>query len=411
MTDSPILRAVRHLPDAPRYLVAYSGGIDSHVLLHALTICRIPVSVFHVHHGLSPNAEAWTRHCAEVCAALGVPLEILRVDAGPLRGESPEAAARRARYEVFAERLGEGEMLLVAHNRDDQAETLLLQLLRGAGPAGLAAMPRTMPFGRGVLARPLLGVSRSAIRAHAEAHGLAWIEDESNADLRYDRNYLRAEVLPRLKVRWPALGRTLARSAGLQAETLDLLADLAALDLERMRGTRSGTLAVSALAASTDVRRRNALRHWIASKGLPMPDSGRLARIEHEVIAARPEAAPRVAWPGAEVRRYRDDLYAMPPLAAHDRESVIEWRVDGPLETPLGPITPDDLRACGVEWVPGEVLTVRYRRGGETLQARGRTHSLKKLFQEWGIPPWGRDRLPFVYRGDRLLAVIRRALA
>jgi tRNA(Ile)-lysidine synthase len=403
--------ALRRFPPASRLIVAYSGGLDSHVLLHAASLLRgadFPeLRAIHVHHGLAPRADAWTVHCEAVCAALGVPLEVIRVDARAETGESPEAAARAARYRALEAALTPGDGLLTAHHRRDQAETLLLQLLRGAGPAGLAAMPRWQPLGAGWHGRPLLDVSRECLEAHARAHGLVWIEDESNLDIRFDRNLLRQEVMPRLRERWPALDEMLARAASHQAEALGLLGELARQDLEDLRGDPPGTLSVSALARLRPARRRNALRFWLMDKGLPLPSMARLQSVLDDVLTAAPDAMPRVAWEGGEVRRYRDALYAMPPMALHDPALRLPWDGRSPLAIDaLGVVlTPEWLQGQGLVPEAGETLTVAFRRGGETMRVRDRTRELKKLMQERGIPPWERERVPLVYRGDELVAV------
>jgi tRNA(Ile)-lysidine synthase len=403
--------ALRRFPPASRLIVAYSGGLDSHVLLHAASLLRgadFPeLRAIHVHHGLAPRADAWTAHCEAVCAALGVPLEVIRVDARAETGESPEAAARAARYRALEAALTPGDGLLTAHHRRDQAETLLLQLLRGAGPAGLAAMPRWQPLGAGWHGRPLLDLSRERLEAHARAHGLVWIEDESNLDIRFDRNLLRQEVMPRLRERRPALDEMLARAASHQAEALGLLGELARQDLEDLRGDPPGTLSVSALARLRPARRRNALRFWLMDKGLPLPSMARLQSVLDDVLTAAPDAMPRVAWEGGEIRRYRDALYAMPPLAPHDPAQRLPWDGRGPLAIDaLGLVlTPEWLQGQGVVPEAGETLTVAFRRGGETMRVRDRTRELKKLMQERGIPPWERERVPLVFRGEELVAV------
>jgi tRNA(Ile)-lysidine synthase len=403
--------ALRRFPPASRLIVAYSGGLDSHVLLHAASLLRgadFPeLRAIHVHHGLAPRADAWTAHCEAVCAALGVPLEVIRVDARAETGESPEAAARAARYRALEAALTPGDGLLTAHHRRDQAETLLLQLLRGAGPAGLAAMPRWQPLGAGWHGRPLLDLSRERLEAHARAHGLVWIEDESNLDIRFDRNLLRQEVMPRLRERWPALDEMLARAASHQAEALGLLGELARQDLEDLRGGPPGTLSVSALTRLRPARRRNALRFWLMDKGLPLPSMARLQSVLDDVLTAAPDAMPRVAWEGGEIRRYRDALYAMPPLAPHDPAQRLPWDGRGPLAIDaLGLVlTPEWLQGQGVVPEAGETLTVAFRRGGETMRVRDRTRELKKLMQERGIPPWERERVPLVFRGEELVAV------
>ena len=251
----PILhRLLNALPrtGVTRYWLAYSGGLDSHALLHAMHGLRaqqrgIILCAVHVHHGLRPEADQWAAHCMSVCAALEIPCQVLHVQARPAAGESPEDAARCARYQALRDVIGAGDCLLTAHHQDDQAETLLLQLLRGAGVAGLAGMPACAAFGTGLLARPLLSHSRAELRAYAERHGLHWVEDGSNAETGYDRNYLRHEILPRLRARWPATAAVLTRSAGHCAAATDLLQILAAQDLANLRGPVQRTLKIDRL--------------------------------------------------------------------------------------------------------------------------------------------------------------------
>lgn len=403
--------SLRRLPPASRYLVAYSGGLDSHVLLHALAVLRgdgFPgVRAVHVHHGLNPRADSWSAHCQAVCTALEVPLEVIRVDARAVAGESPEAAARAARYGVLESVLEAGEGLLTAHHARDQAETLLLQLLRGSGPAGLAAMPRWQPLGPGWHGRPLLEVRRDRIEGHARSHGLKWIEDDSNVDLRFERNLLRARVMPVLRERRPGLDETLCRAAAHQSEALGLLGDLARLDLEGLRGELPGTLSVAALTLLRPPRVRNALRFWFMEKGLPLPSRTRLQTVLDDVLTARADAVPRVAWQGAEVRRYRDALFAMAPLPSHDPGLRLHWDGCRDLAIPSldQVLTGHWLRCQGVTPQAGETLVVAFRQGGERLRVRGRTRELKKLMQERGVPPWERNRIPLVYRHGELVAV------
>jgi len=399
------------LPPASRLIVAFSGGLDSHVLLHLLAALRgeglWELHAIHIHHGLNTRADAWADHCVRVCRGLDVGLEVIPVDARAASGESPEAAARAARYHALAASMGEGDGLLTAHHRRDQAETLLLQLLRGAGPAGLAAMPRWQPLGSGWHGRPLLDVSRGTILGYAREQNLDWIEDDSNLDARFDRNLLRQQIMPLLRARWPAVDETLARAAAHQAESLGLLGDLARQDLEQIRGELPGTLSVSALTGLRPARMRNVLRFWFMEKGLPMPSRARLQSVLDDVLSASPDTMPRVVWEGGEVRRYRNALYAMAALSPHDPNLRIAW--DGVTDLAIEHLglvlTADWLHEQDVQVQPGECLVVAFRQGGETLRLRGQTRELKKLMQERGIPPWERDRLPLVYRGDELLAV------
>ena len=401
-------------PGARGWWVAFSGGLDSRALLHALASARdeleAPLGAVHVEHGLHPDAADWAADCRAFCASLDVPFEHLRVDARPGPGESPEAAARAARYRALREWLPEGHALLTAHHRDDQAETLLLQLLRGAGPHGLAAMPEQAAFGHGHLIRPLLGLGRSDLCQYAETAGLEWIEDPANRELRYDRNLLRHEILPRLARRWPAAAAVLARDAELQAEAAALLDDLAALDLAPAQGRVAGTLSVPALCCLTPRRRRNLLRHWLREQGLRPPSRAVLRHIECDMLEAEADAMPRVHWPEGEVRRFQDALYAMPPLPpAPDSATIVPWD-GGPLALPQAGGRLEVRRVTGqglAQRLLETGLEIRFRRGGERLRPAGSPHrrTLKHLLQEAGIPPWERERLPLVYSRDELVAV------
>jgi tRNA(Ile)-lysidine synthase len=361
---------------------------------------------FHVDHGLQAAATAWGEHCAQVCRALNVPFRLLPIDARPAPGESPEAAARRARYAALAAELGPDAALLTAHHRDDQAETLLLQLLRGAGPHGLAAMPAVSRLGQGWLLRPLLEVDRDELLAYARAHDLQWIEDASNQDIGFDRNYLRHRVLPLLRERWPAVNRTLARSARLCAETAAWLDEAAAADLAGVATDRPDRLAIPALQELSELHQRNVLRYWLRQLNLPIPDARQLQQILHDVLTAAADRNPCVHWPGAEIRRYRDGLYAMPPLRPHDARQRFIWRADAegwsPLDMPgIGRLEWRETMDGGLraEALAGGLLIVQFRQGGERFRPMDRAHSqeLKKLLQQAGIPPWERDRLPLVY--------------
>jgi tRNA(Ile)-lysidine synthase len=417
MSFSPerLLTIIRSFSPARRYWIAYSGGLDSHVLLHGLAAVRsslgaVQLHAIHVHHGLHADADQWTAHCSAVCGRLSIPLQTIRVGATPEKGESPEAAARQARYRAFAQVVRHGECLLTAHHEDDQAETVLLQLLRGSGPHGLAGMPAQAEFHAGWLGRPLLTFSRAELRAYAEQEGLQWVEDSSNAELGYDRNYLRHEILPRLLSRWPSAPATIARAAAHAAQAAALTDQLAATDLSAVR-VATDQLSVTALKRLGDTRARNVIRFWIKELGLPLPTAAHLERVMADVLEAKPDAAPLVRWPGAEVRRYRDSMYAMPSLSDHDVTQTLQWDLGTPLIV-------SDLDAClVVQPVNGKgvrravlesAVTVGFRRGGERCRPVGRAHTqqLKKLLQEQGIPPWQRDRIPLLYCNNELAAVV-----
>lgn len=418
VVDQLIARILAFAPDASGYWVAFSGGLDSHVLLHALAQAReglpAPLRAVHVNHNLQSDAPAWAEHCREVCAALGLECDVLRVQADARPGESPEAAARAARYRALTKTVMAGGVLLTAHHQDDQAETLLLQLLRGAGPKGLAAMPACTRMNGVLLLRPLLEVPRRALHAYALHHNLGWVDDPSNACADYDRNFLRHEILPRVRRRWPTAGDTLARAARHQAEAARLLAQLAEADWQQTLPSTTGgarsdpTLAVSALLRLDAPRRANLLRYWLQSQGATMPSTAVLAQIDRAVLGAAADAQPLVRWGKLRLRRYRDRLYLDDVPEEGDPSRCLDWRPSVPLGLPGGTLYAERVTGAGVALHhAADPLQVRFRRGGESLRPAGRRehHTLKHLFQAAGVPPWERARVPLIYRADDLLAV------
>jgi tRNA(Ile)-lysidine synthase len=403
------------LPDWPdvQLCVAFSGGADSVALLAALAQLRrrhprLALRAVHIDHHLQPGSGQWRRDCARLARSLRVAFSVRHARIVPRRGASLEALARTERYRLLGAQLAPGETLLTAHHEDDQFETVLLQLLRGAGVAGLAAMPRRAPLGRGQLMRPLLGFTRAQLRAFVAASGLPFTEDPSNADLRFDRNFLRARLVPGIRERWPGASAVLARSARHFAEARELLAELAARDLQPL--ARDARLRIVGLRQLSAARQRNAVRHWVVREGLAVPDSAHLARILGELCAARADANPLVAWPGGELRRHRGELYALQPAQPAPR--ALAWRLSRArvLGLPAGlgslRLRADARGELALARLP-RTLRVRFRAGGESLrtQARGPTRRLKELLRAAGIPPWLRTRIPLIYAGARLVAV------
>ena len=405
------LETAANKPD--RYVIALSGGLDSAVLAHALANTRErhgkSLLAVHVDHQLHPDSGRWNEHCRMLAISLGIEFVSEAVAVDVSAGVGLEAAAREARYEALAGHTGEGDWLLSAHHRNDQAETLLLNLMRGSGPAGLAGIGLFTQFSAGWLVRPLIDVSRSALQDYAERHDLRWVDDPSNDDLRFDRNYLRHDVLPALEQRWPGVVERLARSAALASEAAVMLDELAATDLGNI-GERAARIDIAGLLTLPEARQRNLLRHAVRQAGLPVPGSAQLAAVLDTLVQAREDAQPLVAWPGAEARRYRGKLYLLPPQNAQD------WPEDGvPLAaTPvqLGPgmgrlrLAPGAARGIS-DAIVARGLRIRMRQGGEEIKLSGQTHTkkLKKLLQEKGVVPWMRDRLPLIYAGDQLVAV------
>ncbi len=417
MAFSPasLLSVLQTLPVPARYRVALSGGLDSVVLLHALhdvaPRLAAPVEAVHVNHGLHGDALEWENFCESLCAALDIPLLSLQLELGPVRGLSLEALAREARYSIIAEQMEEGEMLLTAHHGDDQVETFLLQLLRGAGVRGLASMPRLREWQSGWLARPLLDFSRAELEAWAREQGLRWREDPSNRETDIRRNYLRHEIIPLLKEQWPGLVTTTGRSARHCAEAAQILRDTAEEDLMLVLDlARPWQLPLRGLEALNEARLKNLLRYWIGSRGLPVPGHQVLSRILHEMIPAPEDALPQVDWEGGQLRRYRDRLYLLPSLPPAPAASlVLAWDGRGSLELPGGLGSLSVTRAA--PWLSEGVFVV-FRREGMRCRPAGREgrRSFKRLCQDLHIPPWLRSRLPLLVREGELLAVADQCL-
>ena len=396
-----------------RYIVAFSGGLDSTALLHALAGTRQshgkPVLAVYVDHGLQPDSVAWGERCQKIAAGLGIEYSSRRVAVDPGSGLGLEAAARQARYSALRSLLGPGDWLMSAHHRDDQAETVLLNLMRGSGTSGLAGIAPARRLAGGWLVRPLLDVPRSELEAYAEQHSLQIIADPSNLEQQFDRNYLRHEILPRLEARWPDAAGRIRRSAALAREATTLLTDLAEIDRGRC-ADRMDRLLISELRELPAERQRNLLRHVILELGLPAPGAVHLEQIVRELVVAREDAQPLVAWPGARARRYRDRLYL---LAADDLEPVAPdtQAVSGDhvvLPAGLGMLVLRDGAESGLSAaVMKQGLELRYRVGGEEFKPAGQSHTrkLKKLLQESGVVPWMREQLPLLYSDGRLVAV------
>ena len=411
------LAEVAELAGRPaRYVIAYSGGLDSTVMLHALAACRdvhqTGLTAVHVDHGLHADSAAWSQHCKAIANSLDIEFVDLKVDVDVDSGEGTEGAARRARYDAFRSYVQAGDWLVSAHHKDDQAETLLLNLMRGSGPAGLAGIGEIQPLAAGWLVRPLLSTSRNDLQSYAVEHELDWIDDPSNEDRQFDRNYLRHEVLPRLEARWPDVASRLKRSAVLAGEAAQLLDQLADADFQILGG-RPDRLALKRLQELPPERQRNVLRYVVRELGLPSPPATTLQSVIAELIPARDDGQPIVKWPGAEIRRYRDNVYVLAASTTPAADAGHPFRVGtaanrialapGLGDLDLEPGAPSGLANA----VVARGLELRYRSGGEEIKPLGQAHTrkLKKLLQEEGVVPWMRDKLPLVYSGGELVAV------
>ncbi|MBD9479764.1 tRNA lysidine(34) synthetase TilS [Pseudoxanthomonas sp. PXM02] len=395
------------LPPPPvtgRVWVAFSGGLDSTVLLHRLA--QDPVvragglHAIHVHHGLHPDADAWAEHCAAFCRTLDVPVQVHHVRVDTSLGDGIEAAARRARHAAFAEVMQAGDIIALAHHRDDQAETFLLRALRASGPDGLAAMRPWRAFASGWQWRPLLEVPRTTLQAYADAHALRWIEDPSNASTTLDRNFLRHAVLPLLRQRWPHADSAFARSAALSGEASDLLVRQDRALLATAATADPAALDVAALHAADTAARARALRCWIEGLSLPPLPAEGVMQIEAHLLDARVDAQAEFAWQDAVVRRWRGLLHAERRRPGLQEDWEAKWTGTDVLPLPDGGTLSLEGEGPGFE----TPLRVTARRGGERIALPGRRHrhALKDVLQSLGVPPWERLQLPLLWQEDAL---------
>ncbi|MFK7814805.1 MAG: tRNA lysidine(34) synthetase TilS [Gammaproteobacteria bacterium] len=395
-----------------KFYVAYSGGLDSTVLLHMMHAAKLPIQAVHVNHHLQNDCDHWQLLCEKFCSSFSIPLIVQHAQITKQAQSSLEELARHARYALLEEMLEEKSAIVTAHHQDDLAETVLLQLLRGAGPAGLAAMPECKKLSTGIHLRPLLAYSRDDLLEYARDQNLQWVDDPSNQCNDFDRNYLRNEVMPILLKRWSSAQQTLSRSAALQADTLKCLQELAEIDIHAAKTDEFCKLKVSPLQELNHERLNNALRFWITSNNMRVPSKKILKQIVTDIVLKKDiETSPLQSWKEGEVRRFRNHLYLMRPLAAHDASQIIRWKIDQPLfiESLGRTLLPEELKNAGVA-IPDGVneLTIRFREGGERLKPFGSNQhrSLKNLLHEAEIPPWERSRIPLLYHHDQLISVL-----
>jgi tRNA(Ile)-lysidine synthase len=398
---------------ARRWLIGFSGGLDSSVLLHLLlqlgkTYSMPPLLAVHVDHQLQAMSSEWRRHCERVCSARHIEFESIVVSVERKPRTSLEDAARAARYAAFESLMREGDVLLLAHHADDQAETFLLRALRGAGVAGLAAMPASRPFASGTLVRPLLDMDRATLQNHATENHIDHIDDPSNSDTRFDRNFLRNVILPQIAERWPDASARLNAASRHLAQANELMQELAQRDLAQCDlrvEWGSPSIALPPLAAMTPARRRNALRSWLAhlpaqGKALLLSEA-QIEQLEQQWFEAREDASPCIVAGGIELRRYRDRGFCVTPLP------VVAggiWNLREPFSIPgIGVLRAQEGKG-GLRL--REQVDVCFRTGGEIFCGEnGHTQPLKKWMQERGIPPWLRERLPLLYCDGELAGV------
>ncbi len=415
MTLSPesLFSELHDIQKVNRYIVAYSGGLDSHVLLHALSVLRDqhedfpPLEALHVHHGVNDKADEWVKHCHSICESLSVPLSVSYINP-EIDGPSLENILREARYSVFERYIGNRDVILQAHHADDQAETIMFRMLRGTGAQGASGISKTRSLGLGQLQRPLLNYSRSDLEEYARVNNLSWVEDESNTDTGFDRNFLRHEVLPPVAQRWPHYRESMLRFADINAQLQSTVDYFIRNELDK--GLEGDSLNISWLVSYDKYLQIELLRGWLQRLNLAVPGYERLQQIRSEVINARQDAQPVMFWSGVELRRFNNALYAMQPLPVHDTGQQYEWTLSERLHLPSGGVlSADKITGEGGLNIrfANKLLNIRFRQGGERCCPAGRSgsHPLKKLFLEYRIPPWLRDRVPLVYDQDTLIAV------
>lgn len=398
-------------PQTERVFIAYSGGVDSHVLLHLATTSGIKskITAVYVNHGLQNEANLWAQHCKEVSRALGLNFICLDVNAQKSNRQSPEEVARDARYTALKTLLAENDVLLVGQHREDQMESVLLQLFRGAGVKGLSGMPLLADFGLGVLCRPLLERAKQEIQHYAVDHGLSWIEDPSNKRDDFDRNYLRNTILPQLTQRWPSLDKTIARSARHCASVDRITQDLGNDLLSRLYQKEDRTLIISFLLELDINKQHLVIRQWFSYLQLRMPSEKILQRILSEVVLAKSSGNPEVQVGGYLIKRYRNKLYC---LILRPKEDFAEqqWSVEQSFlklnESQQLELVVSDTGILNSIW-SDSTISVRYRKSAEKIRLPGREgrHTLKKLFQESGIPPWERNKIPLIYINNKLAVI------
>lgn len=417
-TDA-VSRYIEQHADVKSFCVAYSGGVDSHVLLVLMARLRdskrnFNLRAVHVDHGIQAESAIWAAHTRKVCQSLRVPLEVCQCIVEP-GSQGPEASARRARYRQFANVLQRGEHLLLAQHAEDQAETFLLQALRGSGPDGLAGIPAKRAFGRGVMARPLLSCSQQSLLDSATSLELEWVEDPSNQQVQFDRNFLRLKIMPLIKSRWPAAAQTLSRSAMRCASTSKALIGVAQQDLDSVKVAGKPELRLSALKKLPRERAFTAIRLWVRQRGLQMPRLQDLRQVHSDLISARHDSNGIVNVRQYEFRKHRDSLYLLMPQT---KQQAFRYQWKAPFEdlfiVETGcTITLAECFRQGIRLPDEGTVTLKSRAGGELIRlGEPAFHkSVKKILQESSVPPWQRESIPLIYIDDALAAVWQLAVA
>lgn len=398
LLSKTIRQFVEATPNVKRVVVAYSGGVDSTVLLHAAANAGLtqPIYAIHINHQLSDNADTWQAHCAEIFTKMEVSGVCLKVNVDD-KGSGLEQAARNARYKAIAENVSEGDLVLTGHHQQDQVETFFLRLARGAGLRGLTSMAAIRPLAKAQLGRPLLSTSKDEIQAYAESNQLSWIEDESNAVSKFDRNFLRLHALPSIQLRWPAFASQVCKTTELLAETECLLSEYTNQDLEllNIKTERVGhSIELKGLLEWGEPRRNAVIRQWLLTLGFRCPAQQQFCELTRLIDAAI-DKSPVLQWTDCEIRRYKQRLYCLPK---------------GWTKTALAKNEEVTFKPAAQGFKLGPKYCITHRKDHSAVircRPKGREHSqkLKKLLQEYSLEPWLRDRVPLIMDGEKLVAV------
>lgn len=385
--------------------MGFSGGLDSCVLLHSLAnneVLHGKLLAVHVNHGISANAQHWQTHCQDFCDKLNVPIQVATVNINVSSGI--EEQARVARYRVFTNLLSATDCLLLAHHQNDQAETVLFNLIRGSGVNGLSGIPKQRKVSTGDLLRPLIDYTREDLLQYANFHKLAWVTDESNSDVSFSRNYLRQQIIPEISAKWPHAVSSIAECAEKCVEARDNLRDLALIDCPSLFATKQ-ELNLNLLSGLSDRRIINVLRAWFEYNQVTSPSAQAYLQIINEVIRAQADKSPQFCFAGIMLRRFKNKLYILPATSL-DLADVHWQNFPSPLYLDDGRVVYAKVADTGISVSNPGSLWVRFRKGGETIRYKGQTKKLKKLLQELEVLPWERALLPLLYVEEQLQVVL-----
>lgn len=413
LTKDGFFSNLKSYPDAEKYWIACSGGMDSCVLLHLFYLNRSrlkqSVEVVYVDHRLQKQSKKWGDFCARICRQYDFFFSYLEIDEEYKNGFSIEEWAREKRYQLLADKMNNDDILFTAHHQDDQIETFFLHAFRGSGPRGLVAMPNIRKFSIGFHARPLLGCSQQELKQYANEHQLDWKTDPSNDDIRYNRNYLRKSVLPVIEARWPAFRITTSRLIEHQQEVKSLLDEIAEDDLRQAVAKTSSAINIDVICNFSNARKKNLIAFWLKKIGMNLPASRHLNQIMTNVLDSEEDKEPCVNWNGVEVRRYRNMLYAIKPLSVHDRSMRYEWDINQPFLLSDESLVASSEKGKGIskKRIENKIVEIRFRQGGEKIRPENQSisKSVKHLFQEKGVLPWCRDRIPLIYIDNQLALI------